>query len=178
MRATTASTASSTGCATTARPTAPARRSSAPSVGRDGRRPGRFRQRRALRRGQDHHDPRGREPHVRRGRLRLQRHRMATPSSAVRITSLPAAGTLDARPDVGRDPRPGDPGRRSRRARLHAGRRRPRRSATPASPSRSSDDGGTTNGGVDVDPSANAITFDVTVGQRRPGGRQRDHHDE
>ena len=33
------------------------------------------------------------------------------------------------------------------------------------------DDGGTANGGVDLDPSANTITVDVHVGQRRAGGR-------
>ena len=36
------------------------------------------------------------------------------------------------------------------------------------------DDGGTANGGVDVDPSPNTITFDVDGGQRRPGGHQQD----
>ena len=40
------------------------------------------------------------------------------------------------------------------------------------------DDGGTTNGGVDVDPSANAITFDVTSVNDAPAGAERDRHDQ
>ena len=39
------------------------------------------------------------------------------------------------------------------------------------------DDGGTANGGVDLDPTANALTIDVTAVNDAPSGRQQDGHD-
>ena len=136
-------------------------------------------QRRAGRHRQHGHHQRGQRLHLRRGRLRLQRSR--------RLARPTPAGGQDHHAAGGRHAD-------QQRRRGH-GRRRSVTVAditagklvfTPAANANGAgyasftfqvqDDGGTANGGVDLDQSANTITVNVTLGQRRAGRHRQDGH--
>ena len=115
---------------------------------------------------QDGHDQRGHGLHVHGGRLRLQRSERhpANALLAVKITTLPGAGTLT---DNGVAVTAGQ--LRSSVADITGGLLK----FTPAANANGSgyasftfqvqDNGGTANGGVDLDPTANTITVNVTA---------------
>ena len=98
--------------------------------------------------------------------------------SAVKITTLPAAGTPDRQRRGGH--------RRADSvalADITAGKlvftpaANANGTATPASPSRCRTTAARANGGVDLDPTPNTMTVNVTAGQRRPERRRQDGDD-
>ena len=91
--------------------------------------------------------------------------------ASVKITTLPTAGALEL--DGGRrDPQPGDQrGRhRGRQAGLQPGRQRQRPQLRRASPSRCRTTVAPTTVAIDLDPSANTITVNVTSVNDAPSG--------
>ena len=128
---------------------------------------------------QDRHHARGHDLHVQRRRLRLHRpeRHPGDDFAAVKITTLPAAGTLTLNGvavtagEVVSVPTSPPASSSSRR------RPTPTAPATPASPSRCRTTAARPTAASTSIRRANTMTINVTVGQRRAGGHEQDGHD-